>query len=67
MPGRALPGTRLENCGPCPSARTVVLTPAVRSAVWRLGDADDADDFDCTWNEIYDLADFDRVWIDTHR
>lgn len=31
----------------------------------RLGSVADADEFDYVWNEIYDLADIDRVWIDT--
>lgn len=39
----------------------------LEDAVWRLGEVENADDFDCTWDEIYDLADFDRVWIDLHR
>jgi hypothetical protein len=30
-----------------------------------LAGAIDAEDFDSAWDEIYDLADEDRVWIDT--
>jgi hypothetical protein len=28
-------------------------------------ETDDADSFDYWWNEIYDIADYDRVWIKT--
>ncbi len=30
-----------------------------------LGDAADTDDFDAVWDEIYNQADADRVWIAT--
>ncbi len=30
-----------------------------------LGSVADAAEFDYVWNEIYDLADIDRVWIET--
>lgn len=34
-------------------------------AIQELADTTDADEFDYVWNEIYDLADWDRVWIET--
>lgn len=34
-------------------------------AVDNLARADDADEFDGWWDEIYDVADYDRVWIVT--
>lgn len=34
-------------------------------AVENLAGAEDADEFDGWWDEIYDIADYDRVWIDT--
>lgn len=34
-------------------------------AVDGLAGAEDVDEFDGWWDEIYDLADYDRVWIDT--
>lgn len=30
-----------------------------------LEEADDAEEFDSAWDEMYDLADIDRVWIAT--
>ena len=30
-----------------------------------LADTSDPDDFDGVWDELYDEADYDRVWIDT--
>lgn len=30
-----------------------------------LAEAADAEEFDEVWDEIYDIADYDRVWIDT--
>lgn len=30
-----------------------------------LAETADADEFDCVWDEIYDHADIDRVWIAT--
>ncbi len=38
----------------------------IRTLVDDLGDAVDADQFDTVWDAIYDEADLDRVWIDTH-
>lgn len=32
---------------------------------WWLGEAEDEEEFDQWWDELYDLADRDRVWIDT--
>jgi hypothetical protein len=31
----------------------------------QLGEAPEPDDFDIVWDEIYNQADWDRVWIDT--
>jgi hypothetical protein len=33
--------------------------------VEELGDARNGDGFNAPWNEIYDIADADRVWIGT--
>lgn len=33
--------------------------------VEELGDAESADEFDAVWDEIYNQADADRVWIAT--
>lgn len=33
--------------------------------VEELADAADADEFDSTWDAVYDIADADRVWIET--
>lgn len=30
-----------------------------------LADAEDAEEFDAVWDAIYDIADYDRVWIAT--
>lgn len=30
-----------------------------------LADTEGADEFDCVWNYVYDIADGDRVWIAT--
>lgn len=38
---------------------------ALEDIVYRLEYADDIEDFDYTWDELYDLADRDRVWIGT--
>jgi len=38
----------------------------VYTLVADLGAAEDAGEFDEIWDEIYDHADFDRVWITTH-
>lgn len=35
----------------------------VMEIVWHLGDAPDADEFDGWWDDLYDHADADRVWI----
>lgn len=31
-----------------------------------LSEVETAEDFDITWTQIYDIADADRVWIETH-
>ena len=31
----------------------------------RLAEAEDADDFDDAWDEFYDFADTERVWVAT--
>jgi hypothetical protein len=31
-----------------------------------VADAEDVTEFDGWWDELYDLADYDRVWINTH-
>lgn len=36
------------------------------SLVEELGDAEDAQEFDWVWDGIYNLADADRAWIETH-
>ena len=33
--------------------------------VEELADTEDGDEFDGPWSEIYDIADYDRVWIAT--
>jgi hypothetical protein len=30
-----------------------------------LADSSDTDDFDVVWQEVYNVADFERVWIKT--
>lgn len=35
-------------------------------AVEGLENADDVDEFDGWWDEVYDHADYDRAWISTH-
>jgi hypothetical protein len=35
----------------------------VPEIVDNLADASDADEFDGWWDELYDMADTDRVWI----
>ena len=35
------------------------------SLVEELADTVDPDGFDAVWGNIYDLADYDRVWIKT--
>lgn len=35
------------------------------TAVEGLAGSDDAEEFDGWWDEIYDIADCDRVWIET--
>lgn len=30
-----------------------------------LADTEDPEDFDYWWNQLYDQADYDRVWIST--
>ena len=37
----------------------------LREIVENLACADDADEFDGWWDELYDQADIDRVWIGT--
>lgn len=34
---------------------------------YHLAEAEDADRFDECWDELYDHADCDRVWIDLHQ
>lgn len=31
---------------------------------FHLAEAPDATEFDCWWDDLYDLADRDRIWID---
>lgn len=38
---------------------------ALHVFVEELGDARNGDGFNAPWNEIYDIADADRVWIGT--
>jgi hypothetical protein len=33
--------------------------------VEELSETENGDEFDCVWDNIYDIADFDRVWIIT--
>lgn len=37
----------------------------VYDTVNELGNAEDVEEFDGWWDELYDLADIDRVWIKT--
>lgn len=37
----------------------------LHQVVDEISDAEDADHFDFCINEIYDMADFDRIWITT--
>lgn len=37
----------------------------LHQAVEELGDADTMEWFDAVWDGIYDLADYDRVWVKT--
>jgi hypothetical protein len=38
---------------------------AVHEYVDALADADDVDEFDAYWDELYDEADYDRAWLVT--
>ena len=57
------------------------ITTRLKQASWRAFSADPAEfdrlveelskagslqEFNFTWEELYDLADLDRVWIETH-
>lgn len=38
----------------------------VRDIIDELSDSTNGDEFDGPWDALYDVADYDRVWIKTH-
>jgi hypothetical protein len=47
--------------------RSAGRTPSLLYVVEALSDSETEDEFDSIWNDLYDMADRDHVWINTHR